>query len=629
MPEHRPEALQEPRPLVIAAEIFALLVLALSPATSQAAYIQDPSGAEPATAAAAASPAAAAAPAANDIRLVLRQTADSGQSAVPPGMVEIPKGQVVIGTPLESIKASAKTDEVLTGELLAETPRHTEDVGAFYIDLTEVTNLQWKVFLDAIGRKPSPALVEYGWPNGEIPSGQEQFPITNVNLPEVKQFLTWCGKRLPTEAEWTRAARGDDERIYPWGDKWETKWCRSAASGSPGSVAVGSFPQGASPYGVLDMAGNVFEWVDSPFKEYPGFQPIILDTGKKKSLTIAPQFNSSWRVIKGGSFTTIQQFTRIDVRLGQSSSDSDAALGFRCARSITPGLEAVRNGLARLLPPEFSKLGLDESDVVAREIDSYDDARKVITGYRFLAFAHRAPLKTRGESLVSLRKSARDDFLPLGVLVSSEGLHFDAMTDKAALDKARGMPNATAQQKAAREAAISRAERVLPAGEYTVLFKAEGESKAYKEKQKHKSETKDAKDTASSDDKAKTDDKSKAKDKDKKSKSKGDAGDEPAAGDDGSDVEAMVPWPGLASIHELEEDIDYPQDSDLILFLNANNVVVGFTEPLAITEEPIAAAVSTRSDDGKEWTIEFSLDQQAGKKGPHFKLGIELASQGL
>src|SRR5262249_55053970 len=159
-------------------------------------------------------------------------------------------------------------------------------------------------------RKPSPTLIEFGWPNGELPAGQEQFPITNVNLAEIKDFVTWCGKRLPSEIEWTRAARGDTENVYPWGDKWDAKLCRSAASsGQASSVAVGSFPNGASPFGVLDMAGNVFEWVDSPFKEYPGFAPLVLEQGKKKSVTITPQFNSTWRVIKGGSFTTVQQFT--------------------------------------------------------------------------------------------------------------------------------------------------------------------------------------------------------------------------------------------------------------------------------------------------------------------------------
>jgi len=607
---------------VIAAEIIALLVLILSPAP-QANFIQG-TGAEGDTAAVAEAP--------NDIRLVLRQATDEAAAEVPPGMVEIPKGSVVIGTPLDAIKLSAKTDEVLTAELLAETPRHTQDVAAFYIDLTEVTNLQWKTYLDATGRKASPALVEFGWPTGEIPEGQEQFPITNVNLSEIKDFVRWCGKRLPDEAEWTRAARGDDERIYPWGDDWNDKLCRSAASGSAGAVAVGKFPDGASPFGVLDMAGNVFEWVDSPFKEYPDFKPLIMDQGKKKSATITPQFNSSWRVIKGGSFTTIKQFTRIDVRLGQSIVESDAALGFRCARSIKPGVEAVRNGLALLQSPAFHKLGLDESDVVAREIDSYDDANKVITGYRFLAFAHREPVK--GPSITQIRKTARDEFLPLGVIVSSEGLTLEAMVDKTLLDKAKGLPSATAQQKAAKQAALDNALRVLPPGEYTVLFKAEGESKAYKEKakkgngkEKEKDKEKEApKDEADGKPEAKANGNAKADKKGKNGKDNGEA-EEPAA--DESSLEAMMPWPGLASIHELEEDIDYPQDVDLFLFLNANNAVVGFAKPESITEEEIAPAVSTRSDDGKQWTIEFSLNQQTNKKGPRFKLGLELAGEGL
>lgn len=608
---------------MIAAEIIALLVLLLSPAASQATFIQGPAS-EADTAAVVEAP--------NDIRLVLRQTTDEAAAEVPPGMVEIPKGSVVIGTPLDAIKVTAKTDEVLTAELLAETPRHTQEVAPFYIDLTEVTNLQWKTYLDATGRKASPALVEFGWPNGEIPEGQEQFPITNVNLSEIKDFVRWCGKRLPNEAEWTRAARGDDERVYPWGDDWNDKLCRSAASGSAGAVAVGKFPDGASPFGVLDMAGNVFEWVDSPFKQYDGFQPLTLTEGKKKSATITPNFNSSWRVIKGGSFTTIKQFTRIDVRLGQSIVESDAALGFRCARSIKPGLEAVRNGLARLNSPAFHKLGLDETDVVAREIDSYDDANKVITGYRFLAFAHREPVK--GPSITQIRKTARDEFLPLGVIVSSEGLTLEAMVDRTALAKAEGLPSATAPQKAAKQTAVDNAKRVLPPGEYTVLFKAEGESKAYKEKlkkgngkEKDKEKEKEApKDEADDKPEAKANGKAKAEKKAKGDKENGEA-EEPAA--DESSLEAMMPWPGLASIHDLEEDIDYPQDADLFLFLNANNAVVGFAKPESITEEEVAPAVSTRSDDGKQWTIEFSLNQQTSKKGPRFKLGLELAGEGL
>jgi formylglycine-generating enzyme required for sulfatase activity len=617
---------------VIAAELIALLVMALSPAASQATYIQEPvdnttdtEGDEGDT--------AAAAPR-GDIRLVLRQTAGDEPAVPPPGMVEIPRGVVAMGTPVENLKTSAKMDEVLVAELLAETPRHSVDLGAYYIDLTEVTNLQWKVYLDATGRKASSTLIEFGWPTGDVPEGQEHFPITNVNLPEIRDFLTWCGKRLPDEAEWTRAARGDDVREYPWGDKWDAKFCQSAMSTPPVAIAVGSHPEGASPFGVLDMAGNVFEWVDSPFAAYPGFQPLSLEGDKKKKgNTLTPQFNSSSRVIKGGSFTTIKQFTRIDVRLGQAPIESDAALGFRCVRSKTPGLEAIRNGLRQLAnPAAFVKVGLDETDIVAREIDSYDDARKVITGYRYLAFAHRAPVK--GPSLTQLRKTSRDEFLPLGVLVTSEALRMPDMDDAATIERARGMPNATPEQKTARESAIARAERALPAGEYALLFKAEGESKAFKERQKNKGSD-DGKDDASGDDdekRQKEQEAEKAAAKAKKSRNgkdrdedKAPADDEPAAAAPG---EVMVPWPGLASIHDIEEDVDYPQDIDLILFLNANNKVVGYAKPLEITEQEVQDVASTRSDDGKQWTIDFSLNQQS-KKGPRFKLGLELVGPGL
>jgi hypothetical protein len=294
----------------------------------------------------------------------------------------------------------------------------------------------------------------------------------------------------------------------------------------------------------------------------------------------------------------------------------------------------VRHGLTRLQPPQFNKVGLDEADVIAREIDSYDDARKVITGYRFLAFAHRAPLKKgdKGDSLTSLRKTAKDDFLPLGVIASSQGLRLEAMVDKVAVAKAENMPNGTPAQKTARAAAIENAERMLPPGEYTVLFKAEGESKAYKEKQKHRGEGKSKEKDKAEPAKPEGEDKPDAKNGKADKKAKDDKKDKDGEGEPAAEeapIEAMMPWPGLASIHELEEDIDYPQDVDLILFLNSNNVVVGFAKPESITEEELAPAVSTRSDDGKEWTLEFSLNQQTSKKGPRFKFGLELGGEGL
>ncbi|MHC5211551.1 MAG: formylglycine-generating enzyme family protein, partial [Planctomycetota bacterium] len=187
----------------------ALTFLVLCPAAAQTAFIQEPGAATNGNHAAA-----------SDIREIQRSTTGVNPGEVPPGMVLVPAGKVVIGTPVDEVEKLGQRDVIQMTEILAETPRHEVEVGAFMIDVTEVTNQQWKVFLEATGRDPSSILVEYGWPGGDIPPGQEDFPVTNVNIPEIRQYLSWCGKRLPTEEEWTRAARGDDERTYPWGDKW-------------------------------------------------------------------------------------------------------------------------------------------------------------------------------------------------------------------------------------------------------------------------------------------------------------------------------------------------------------------------------------------------------------------------
>ena len=143
------------------------------------------------------------------------------------GMVYVPAGEVTIGTPSDQVELLGQNDEFKMKEIAAETPQRRISVDSFYIDRTEVTNLQWKVFLEATGRQPSEVLVEFNWPGGEIPAGQEQFPIGNVNFPEIQEYLKWAGRRLPAEEEWVRAARGDDERTYPWGDRWERRKVQS------------------------------------------------------------------------------------------------------------------------------------------------------------------------------------------------------------------------------------------------------------------------------------------------------------------------------------------------------------------------------------------------------------------
>lgn len=555
---------EERRPNVITSllVVFSLTSIASSPC--QAAMMQPP--------------AAKQSPAMHDVRNVMRETTgDPSKADASPGMVLITGGETVLGTERDDVTKLGQKDVVMMTEILAETPRHTVSVDSYFIDLTEVTNVQWKVFLDATGRKPSPTLVQYGWPDGEIPEGQDFFPITNVNIPEINEFLVWCGKRLPTEEEWTRAARGDDERAWPWGDSWKTANCQSGLTMPNLAVEVGSYPAGASPAGILDMAGNVFEWVDSRFSAFDGFKPLPSGKGRKSKM-LTPEFNSTDFVIKGGGFAATRQFTRVDTRLGKVAADSDASLGFRAARSLQPGMEAIRHGYTRLLPQAFSRLtDLDADDIFGREITSYDEARSLIAGYRYLAFAHRAPY--RGARLTTMRRKARDEPVALGVLVTSERLLMSDMLDEA--------DNPL----------------VLPAGEYTLMFKAEGESKRHMQERKERAR-----------------EERNSKNSHKETDGEGDGG--PIAG-------AAVPWPGVRSIHDIQQDIEFDQDADVFLFYNANSVVVGWVKTGDIREAAVEPVKATSPDSGKTWEISFSLDTLNRGKGARFTLPITLEGDGL
>lgn len=485
----------------------------------------------------------------------------------PPGMVFVPAGDVVMGSDLDTAKYLGDGDEGKIALAMAEVPRHTTRVEALFIDRTEVTNLQWKVYLDATGREPSDLLVQYGWPGGKIPDGLELHPISLVSFPEAVAFLSWAGKRLPTEAEWTMAARGPgNTRDYPWGERWDSANCQSASTTPAGPARVGSYPKGASPCGALDMCGNVFEWVDEPFSSFSGFEPFKLKRGRKTE-TVAPEFNRSHRVAKGGSFANARNDMRIDLRLGNDTSNLDEALGFRGARSFHDGVDVIAHAYKRLLPPSVAGMeDLDLNDVVAQEVTNYDNDGQIITDHRYLSFAH--PVAKRGDGLARMRTSAREEPVTLGVLSTSEAL----------------------------------VSPPLPPGDYLLAYKGEGESKAHREKRKT----------------------------DKKLGGADESPPPPPPSDDGPTLHgASAPWPGVGASH-IVADIDYPQDKEVILFHNVNNAVVGFLLMPDIQEIDQSAATLSDGGDGKTWTIEFSLDTMPrNRKMPRFKIPLALHGAGL
>jgi formylglycine-generating enzyme required for sulfatase activity len=207
-----------------------------------------------------------------------------------------------------------------------EQPLHTVTLSAYFIDKYEVTNARYQACVDA-GGCTAPGNVDsvtrspyYGT------STYADYPVINVTWHQASAFCAWAGKRLPTEAEWEKAARGSsDTRVYPWGDsapdctKTNYSTCVFDTSG------MGSYPSGASPYGVMDMAGNVFEWVNDWYgSSYYSMSPSVNPQGPSTGVV---------RVLRGGSWNDDVNVVRSAYRLYTYPFSSNLALGFRCVRS--------------------------------------------------------------------------------------------------------------------------------------------------------------------------------------------------------------------------------------------------------------------------------------------------------
>jgi formylglycine-generating enzyme required for sulfatase activity len=189
---------------------------------------------------------------------------------VPEGMVRVAGGTYTIGR---------------EGGDPLEQPSHQAEIKPFFIDRTEVTNADYKKFIDATGH-PAPL----PWKDGSYPAGDDRLPVTEVTWQDAQEYAEWAGKRLPTEAEWEAAARGHDKRIYPWGNVWHAGIANIGLK--PGKIEeVGKYPDSASPVGALDMIGNVWEWTADEITLYPGSHAEIrTDSGV------------AYRVIRGGAF---------------------------------------------------------------------------------------------------------------------------------------------------------------------------------------------------------------------------------------------------------------------------------------------------------------------------------------
>jgi serine/threonine-protein kinase len=209
-----------------------------------------------------------------------------------------------------------------------EKPQHPVTLEAFWIDQSEVTNGQYALCMAAKVCK-EPARVSsnlhdqyYGNPVFA------DYPVMWVTWNDAQAYCTWAGRRLPTEAEWEKAARGTDGRIYPWGDTPADKTLADFGNQIKDVNRSGSYPSGASPYGALDMAGNVWEWVADwygldYYSHSPDANPVGPDSGTQ-------------RVLRGGSYTYTATGIRAAYRYQKEPTFKSSEVGFRCASDATP-----------------------------------------------------------------------------------------------------------------------------------------------------------------------------------------------------------------------------------------------------------------------------------------------------
>lgn len=241
-------------------------------------------------------------------------------------MIWIPPGPFMMGSNEKDLEGRGIDLGLTKPWFQDEVPAHLVNLPGFYIDRYEISNKDFSVFVREKQTRPPTA-----WNSDAYPSGEDLYPVTDVNWFQAQAYCAWAGKRLPAEAEWEKAARGPQGLIYPWGNEFDS---RKANLLSNGPRPIGSHPQGASPYHIEDMIGNVWEWTENWYLPYPD------------NHNPSDEYGQRFKVIRGKSW--IQGFghqsadeakeiiaheARASYRLYFDPTFSFGDLGFRCAKS--------------------------------------------------------------------------------------------------------------------------------------------------------------------------------------------------------------------------------------------------------------------------------------------------------
>lgn len=241
-------------------------------------------------------------------------------------MVKIPAGEFIMGSTeaqaLAAFKMCEEGNNCYQSDYYAEYPQRKINLPDFQIDRKAVSNADYSLFIQATKHRSS------AFASNTNLNGDNQ-PVVGVSWDDATAYCAWAGKRLPTENEWEKAARGTDGRIWPWGNEWNTTKANHGQGGEPGydesdgykfTAPVGT-ELGVSPFGVLNIAGNVYEWVSDEYGSY---------TGNDKYTST--YFSQHLKVLRGGSYVTGQSDLRTANRYYMTATTTENDIGFRCAK---------------------------------------------------------------------------------------------------------------------------------------------------------------------------------------------------------------------------------------------------------------------------------------------------------
>jgi len=326
----------------------------------------------------------------------------------PTNMVRIRAGKLAVGMDQETITVLSRDDAEMFNMLSSAYPQHSISIDEFYCDINEITRPMWKAYLEATGQEPSDKLLESGWDEEISQNSKRLNRLGCVSLDEAEQYARWCGKRIPSEHEWARAAIGKHGKS----NLWRNSFIRKFDSKRPKTVVVSGSHKFVGPHkkvksscGIYYTAGNFWEWTTSPYNAYEGYESFKAMIGDDR-LQSEPKFDPKKYVIKGGNWMKGKQIWLIEFRKSFSPIDRDSTLCFRCVKDVRPGLTMLNYTMDDFDLSRVVKNGFDSNNLFFLEKYSETDVKssRLIKDYSYCLVCPRAQTytvtkKIRAESL--------------------------------------------------------------------------------------------------------------------------------------------------------------------------------------------------------------------------------------